>query len=213
MELMSDEATQKIEQHLDPIFDKFINLFPGKLQQDIMRQSSYFAGGCIVSLLQGEKIQDYDIFLTDEQAVDVAKSYFDSMCIFTDEIVANTENAITVRLPGVEAVVQIVTRFYGNPDRVFSSFDFEHCKTFYIPHAKLANYDLDLIVNKKLVYTGEKDQFPLNTLKRFGKYCSRGYTPDNESVINLVRACGQIDIDDPEVARVQKVGFYGSSFK
>lgn len=216
MEQMTFEAMEVgkwdyIKNHLDGISGHIL----GTLPEDARvwaAQALYFAGGCIVSLAQGAQPVDYDIFITDEYVRDYVVQVLSGYSGVAVQIKAKTENAITLTLPTGQ-VVQIVTRFTGPPERVFSTFDYEHCKAYYVPHTRQLHGNWDLILDKKLVYTGEKDQFTLNTLKRMVKFVRRGYVPDNESLVNLHKAIHKQDLNDPEVHRAQTIGFYGSSFE
>jgi hypothetical protein len=185
---------------------EFLGVFDTEARA-LIEQKIYLAGGAIVDTVLGITPQDYDIFCVDQATVDVISDRLPK----TIALKSWTDNAMTFEYRG--KVFQVVTRFHGEPSRVFTTFDFEHCKAFYRPAQGELFYYEDLIVNKKLRYTGEKDEYTLNTLKRFGKYTSRGWTPDNESVIRLHKACAKKDLDDPEEFKKQICGFYGSSFK
>lgn len=200
----------ELKNHLDSVFNELLQLFPQAFHDDLYK-NMYFAGGCIVNFLLGKPIVDYDMFIKSADVRDSFKTYMQEVTLL--EVIANTQNAVTFRLNS-GAIVQVVTRFTGETDRIFASFDFEHCKSFYDIAQGTFGYNADLIADMKLVYTGEKDEFTLNTLKRLCKFVSRGWTPDNQSIINLHRAIqNRPHIDNAEERQMQTIGFYGSSFK
>lgn len=196
-----------LKTHLDVILNEVIQLFPEHVQETL-REEFYIAGGAIVSYLQNEPISDYDIFVRSLTGVLVVNRYSHTL----QGLKTSTENAVTVELKGPKAPAQIITRFHGEPKRIFESFDYEHCKAYYVSSTRELVYNKDLIVNKKLRYTGE-DSYPVNALSRMAKYISRGYKIDKESVLNLAMKLSKTNLDDPKVYSDQLIGFYGSSLE
>lgn len=208
----------EIKLKLSQVVARLMFLIPDAHREEAA-EGLYIAGGAIVSLVLGETPHDYDVFLRDEKVRDI----FISAAKTGLNVIANTQNAITYKLDSGE-VVQVVTRFLGPPERVFDSFDFEFLKCFYVPMRWYGAVqetvpdtlimDRALIEAKKLTYTGRKDVFTLNTLKRLCKFVSRGFTPDNESIMNLHTAIQNRPHlqKDPKEKAAQGIGFYGSSF-
>lgn len=196
----------------------FLEVFPDEDTKAEAAECLYFAGGCIVNLLLDLPVVDYDLFITEAERGEALKEYFATHKVpQAFSVKARTENAVTLLHTPSGRVYQLVTRFTGPPDRVFTTFDFEHCKAYYmptkVPAATAWSANEDIIRAKKLVYTGKKDVFTLNTMKRMCKFVARGWVPDNESILNLHRAIqNRPHIDTPAECAAQKVGFYGSSF-
>ena len=189
----------------------------------LMDTSSWIAGGAIVDLANDVTPQDYDYFFSDEAVVKAWQARLsDPDPLPRTEILAKTENGITLKLDTGE-VIQLVTRFIGEPSRVFDDFDYTHTKCYWRPARSpmVSGYhESELVLNRELIegkllrFDGHKEKFALNTLKRFGKFVSRGWKPDNDCVMNLYRAIQKSpSIDDPEEHKRQTVGFYGSSHK
>ena len=175
---------------------------------EIIEQNAYIAGGAIVSLALNEIVHDIDIFFKGADSAQKVKQYFKECD--SPYVKALTDNGITFRAS--TGVFQFVTRFTGPVDRVFTSFDFEHCKAYF----DLATHDLvynkDIIYNKKLVYTGE-DEYPVNTLKRLVRFVRRGWRPSNDTILNLATKLNSIDFKSEEGRAQQLIGFYGSSME
>ena len=213
---------EKIIERCDAVLQRTVGLLPEAVRQQVLQQM-YVAGGAIVSLVLDEEPQDYDLWFDDSSAIEPFKKRLKAKDPLPGcELLVETENGITLKFSTGE-VVQLVTRFTGPPSRVFESFDYTHCKAYYRPAHYLGavqeevpaelHLNRELIEAKKLHYDGLKDQYALNTLKRMCKFVSRGWTPDNETVMNLYRAIQKSPpIDVPEEHKRQVVGFYGSSF-
>lgn len=202
-----------IKTRLSDVMSMFLKLFPAGLK---IKENVYVAGGAIVNLRTDTTVADYDFFIKSDEARDyivtLLGDYFDThapddrAC----ELRAHTQNGYTLNFDGT--IIQLVTRFTGPPERVFKSFDFEHCKAFYDYATGELVYNEELIMSKKLVYTGE-DNYPLNTMKRLVKFIRRGYDIDNESVLALAKKLSAMDLEDETVLKEQLIGFYGSSLR
>ncbi len=187
----------------------FAQLLP-HLPSGVALQDLFFAGGCVFNYANNEPVNDFDVFIATEATRDAVRAHFQAN---PQGVLVQTENAVTLKVPHAEAPFQIVTRFVGGVDRIFKDFDFEMTKSFYVPHTDTLSCDLDIVHNKKLIYTGQKDTYTLNTLKRLCKFVARGWEPDNQTIINLHRAIQRRpSIDDPAEHAAQTIGFYGSSF-
>lgn len=196
------------------VYKRFGSIMPTELGK-YMLDNTYIAGGAIVNFLIKQPIADYDMFIVSDEARDRIRGWFVEQDWNQEgrdwRIKALTQNAVTVAFDSGE-VIQLVTRFTGYPERVFKSFDFEHCKAYFVPSTDTLLYNEDMIMNKKLVYTGE-DDYPLNTMKRLVKFIRRGWDIDNESILNLAKKMSRTKLDDPEIYKEQVIGFYGSSMR
>lgn len=122
-----------------------------------------------------------------------------------------SRNAITL-----QNNLQIIFRFVGQPEEVFKTFDFEHCKCywkslptgltagkFYIdPKASLA------FATKQLVYT-QRSRFILSALYRMTKFVRRGWSVPLSTLYALTQDASTIDLTDPKVVESELLGFYG----
>lgn len=174
-------------------------------------QEAYIAGGVIVSLVLDEPIQDYDFFFKNQDTADTVNSYFrhqqQNNAKGEDyEIRAVTKNGVTLKLNSGE-IIQLVTRFSGMPDKLFKSFDWEHCKCYYDFANQDLTYNSHLILSKELVYT-EDDNYPVNALKRAFKFVKRGYTISPKEILKVMDRANKLDLSNEEVRGHQLIGFY-----
>lgn len=198
-----------IKQQLLLAMDRFLKHLPADVQDTIIK-NGYIAGGAVVSLVLDEKINDYDLFFKTEGAVAVIKTFFDTpKQLGNISIKAVTVNGITIVLEETGEVFQLVTRFYGDTNRVFTTFDFTHCRAFFDLNSHDLMYHKDVIEAKKLVYDGI-DQYPVNALKRMVRFVKRGWEPDNETILNICDKLSSLDLKDEKVRSNQLIGFYGT---
>lgn len=154
-------------------------------------KSIFISGGCIASLLQGEKVNDYDLYFKNEdvmkdikmiytktslkeQVQDVSENYRE---VFGEDGKLITENAITLKNG-----VQLITKHFGHPDKLRKTFDYVHCMPYYdFEEDKLyiSRVQYDAIINKKLIWnmTETDGAFPkiAGHFREF-KFKKRGYT-------------------------------------
>lgn len=124
----------------------------------------FVSGGCIGSLLRGEKVNDYDVyFVTEGKARNLLRLYHEDPSYMNQVETYNekyrdvpghpqgkliTENATTLKNG-----IQLITKHYGFPDSIRKTFDFVHCKPYYVPSEDklyISREQFDLNMFKKL---------------------------------------------------------------
>jgi len=113
-----------------------------------------------------------------------------------------TQNAITLT-----GKLQIVTRFYGEPEEIIKYFDFEHCKQWYTSWDRqlhLTVEALECLMNKRLVYTGS--EFPICSVFRIRKFLERGYRINAGQILKMAMQISHLDLTDPRVLEEQLIG-------
>jgi len=119
-----------------------------------------------------------------------------------------TSNAITL-----SDGVQLIIRFYGNPEEIHKNYDFEHCKCYWIPRTGelvLPQSSLLCILNKDLVYTGSK--YPLCSILRTKKFINRGWTINAGQYVKMCLQLNELDLTNPDVLEDQLIGVDVSYF-
>ena len=113
-----------------------------------------------------------------------------------------TDNAISLK-----GKIQLVLRFWGEPEKIISSFDYVHCTNYF----DRGNQDLHIskdalmsILNKQLKYVGS--QFPICSLFRMRKYMERGYTISAGEILKMSFQISNLDLTDINVLREQLIG-------
>jgi hypothetical protein len=112
--------------------------------------------------------------------------------------------------------VQLIFRFIGEPKEVFSTFDFEHCKTYWRP-APLGlllgavHYEgrsQESIAKNELIYTGNT-RFVLSAISRLNKFISRGWGISPSSLLALAVTSSKVDWSSREALKEELLGIYG----
>src|SRR5690606_900695 len=113
-----------------------------------------------------------------------------------------SDNAITL-----SEKIQLIIRFYGEPEEVHKSFDFVHCTCYYIPSSKkLVSPDeaLQSYIFKELKYVGSK--YPIASILRTRKSIKRGWNISAVEYLKMVFQLSNFDLTDPDVLADQLNG-------
>lgn len=232
----------------------------------LMQRNTIVTGGCIASMLLGEKINDFDLYFRDiatahavaeyyvkrfvaktgaemmvaveegririvtssghrgETAGDVAtlqdsgeiEDAYDDLNERAQEVETGGEyrpvfvstNAITL-----SDRVQIVLRFYGEPDQIHENYDFVHCTNFYDSknaELTLRPAALEALLARELRYVGSK--YPLCSIIRLRKFIKRGWTINAGQILKMVMQLNEMDLCDVKVLEDQLTGVDSAYF-
>ncbi len=120
-----------------------------------------------------------------------------------------TTNAITL-----SNKVQLITRFYGEPDKIHENFDFIHCQCYWTSgnnNLVLTKEALESILNKQLIYNGSK--YPFCSIVRTRKFIKRGWNIDAGQYLKMSFQLSELDLSDVDVLEDQLVGVDTLYFK
>jgi len=114
--------------------------------------------------------------------------------------------------------VQAIFRFIGEPEEVFTTFDYEHCKTFWRPSAlgvsdgkvEFLGKSLESLAKNELIYT-RNTRFVLSAISRLNKFISRGWGVAPSSLLSIAASASKVDWNNKEVLREELLGIYGIS--
>src|SRR5882762_5751107 len=113
-----------------------------------------------------------------------------------------TSNAITL-----SNKIQIVLRFYGEPDEIHGNYDFVHCTSYW------TNWDnkltlrpeaLEAILSKELKYVGSK--YPICSIVRLRKFIKRGWNINAGQIVKMAMQISELDLTDINVLEDQLTG-------
>lgn len=119
-----------------------------------------------------------------------------------------SSNAITL-----SDKIQIVIRFYGEPEEIHKNYDFIHCTCFW------KSWDEQLVtperaltsmMSRELIYCGSK--YPLCSLIRIRKFIARKWTISAGQMLKMVIQLNELDLLDINVLRDQLVGVDSAYF-
>lgn len=119
-----------------------------------------------------------------------------------------SSNAITL-----SDKVQLVVRFYGEPEEIHKSYDFVHCTNWYDlgkDELVLKPQALECLLSKELIYQGSK--YPLCSIIRTRKFINRGFTINAGQYLKMCFQLNQLDLTNLDVLEDQLVGVDSAYF-
>lgn len=119
-----------------------------------------------------------------------------------------TNNAITLKND-----VQIILRFYGNPEEIHKNYDFVHCTSYWTSwdnELVMPARALEAIINKELYYVGSK--YPLCSIIRSRKFLKRGWHIDAGQYVKMVLQLNTLDLKNLHVFEEQLIGVDSAYF-
>lgn len=277
-------------------FDRWVESIEDEPTRKMAKENTIITGGCIVSLLSGEDVNDYDMyFRTKEAAVSVGRYYVAKIKECPPTMFKNGDTTVDIRLdvtedrvkiviksagiagnagnqdyqyfeqlPNEEAgdaasefaesvlqaeglddhadssvqppdtepkkryrprfasanaitltdKVQIILRFFGEPDAIHENYDFVHCTSYWTswdrklvlrPEAVVA------ILTKDLRYVGSK--YPICSLVRTRKFIKRGWSINAGQFLKMSWQISKLNLSDPKVLEEQLVGVDAAYFQ
>lgn len=109
--------------------------------------------------------------------------------------------------------VQIIVRFYGEPDQIHENYDFVHCTNYWCSwndELVLRQPALEAILAKELRYVGSK--YPVCSVIRLRKFIKRGWTINAGQILKMVMQISELDLTDPKVLEDQLTGVDSAYF-
>lgn len=113
-----------------------------------------------------------------------------------------SENAITL-----SHSVQIITRFFGEPDKIHDNFDFIHAMCYYDLSKNSLSMPIEAVrsmQSKSLYYKGSL--YPLCSLFRMRKFIKRGWKISAGEILKIAMQISVIDLKDRKILREQLTG-------
>ncbi len=113
-----------------------------------------------------------------------------------------SENAITL-----SNQIQIVLRFYGEPEEIHNNYDFVHCTNYYIPSKNELSLNpkaLESLLTKELHYMGSR--YPVCSVFRTRKFIERGWSINAGQYLKMCYQIAKLNLNDIDVLREQLVG-------
>lgn len=102
--------------------------------------------------------------------------------------------------------IQIVIRFYGDPNEIHENYDFIHTTNYwtYRDGVCLNQRALEAILNKELLYVGSK--YPIASMIRTRKFIKRGWQINAGQYVKIAWQINELDLTDIYVLEDQLVG-------
>lgn len=104
--------------------------------------------------------------------------------------------------------IQLIVRFYGEPEDIHKTYDFVHCKNYWVSwepgKVKLYVEALEAIMNKQLVYQGS--EYPVCSIFRIRKFMARGWTINVGQILKIAFQVSELDLSDVDTLEDQLIG-------
>lgn len=113
-----------------------------------------------------------------------------------------SSNAITL-----SDQIQIVTRFYGEPNEIHENYDFLHCCNYWTGwnnELVLRPESLEALLAKELVYVGSK--YPICSIFRLRKFIDRGWHISAGQIFKICYQISKLNLNDIHVLEDQLTG-------
>lgn len=269
---------KNIKKHMTAKMKDWLESIEDENVKKIIRENTIITGGALVSLLTGEKVHDYDVYLRTKEACEAVAHYYAAkwnaehdgkrvtvqvlnevtparirMFISSAGVVEDKENSpftcddcpfpakdenetdeeyaakvdakdgkdkpkyrpvfISSNAITLSDRVQVVTRFYGEVDKIHENYDFAHCTcswTSWDNAVQLPTKALECIINKELYYIGSK--YPLCSIIRTRKYLEKGYHINAGQYVKMALQLNELDLNNIEVLEEQLCGVDSSYF-
>lgn len=109
--------------------------------------------------------------------------------------------------------VQLVIRFYGEPDSIHENYDFIHCTNYWTSwdgNLVLRPEALESLLSKQLRYVGSK--YPVCSVIRTRKFIKRGFHINAGQYLKMMFQISQLDLKNINVLEDQLVGVDSAYF-
>lgn len=103
--------------------------------------------------------------------------------------------------------IQIVIRFYGDPENIHQHYDYMHCTNYWSSKDQklvLKQEALECLLAKELKYVGSK--YPIASIVRLRKFIKRGWTVNAGQILKISYQIAKLDLDDVAVLEDQLTG-------
>lgn len=123
-------------------------------------------------------------------------------------VIFMTSNAITL-----SNNIQIVIRFYGNPEEIHKNYDYVHCTNYWLANdckLYLNQPALESILSKTLYYIGSL--YPICSMIRVRKFIKKGWHINAGQFLKIAFQISELNLQDINVLDDQLVGVDNAYF-
>lgn len=104
--------------------------------------------------------------------------------------------------------IQLVLRFYGEPDQLHENYDFVHCMNYWdskgVGELFLKSEALECLLSKELRYIGSK--YPICSVIRTRKFINRGWKINAGQYLKMAMQISNLNLNDVSVLEDQLTG-------
>lgn len=103
--------------------------------------------------------------------------------------------------------IQLVIRFYGEPDEIHKNYDYVHCTNYWTSwdnNLVLRQDALESLLARELKYNGSK--YPVCSVFRIRKFIRRGWCINAGQILKMCMQISKLNLEDIEVLQDQLTG-------
>lgn len=172
--------------------------------------------------IAGEKSGDnYEYFESrpDEEGENYVQQVVDSVAHSDEKAVLDvSDNTFHPVFMSANAItlsdkVQVIVRFYGDPDNIHQHYDYIHCTNYWLSKDRkltLKQPALEALMARELVYVGSK--YPICSIIRTRKFIKRGFTINAGQYLKMCFQVSKLDLNNIEVLEDQLIGVDAAYF-
>jgi hypothetical protein len=270
-------------------FGDFVASIEDESVRALVAKNTVITGGCIASMLLGERVNDFDLYFTDRETAEAVADYYVARfqitkrngieCAISRETTPEGRVRIVVKSAGVASEdgaeqpydyfesreddaaagyvgevmgdpgdiedtyqeterlalendeagyrpvfmstnaitlsgrVQIILRFYGEPDELHANYDYVHCTNYWRSKdgsLTLRPDALESLLSRELRYVGSK--YPICSVIRLRKFLKRGWVINAGQILKMMLQVSELDLSDPKVLEDQLTGVDSAYF-
>lgn len=109
--------------------------------------------------------------------------------------------------------MQLILRFYGDPEEIHENYDFVHCTNYWTSHNNnltLQPAALECLLSRELRYQGSR--YPVCSLFRIRKFIERGWSINAGQILKACMQVAKLDLEDTNVLEEQLTGVDAAYF-
>jgi hypothetical protein len=109
--------------------------------------------------------------------------------------------------------IQLITRFFGDPEEIHKNFDFLHATCYWVSKTGelvLSAKALEAIIAKELVYVGSR--YPICSIMRIRKFIQRGWTINAGQIVKMTWQVSELDLTNIDTLEDQLIGVDSAYF-
>lgn len=166
-------------------------------------------GGAVLSAVTGDKTSDLDFYMKQPDVLPMVRILLEE---YGFVLSLQTNNAVTFKRKSDNSrtiyTVQIITRFSGGPESIFSTFDFTVTQCAFDFSNRRFSFGprtLQDIAKRKLVYLGGS-RYPICAMYRTKKYGAKGYSVGGSTIMHIALSIVQLKITTYKELKDQLMG-------
>lgn len=109
--------------------------------------------------------------------------------------------------------IQIILRFYGEPNLIHENFDFIHCTNYWTSHddeLTLRREAMEALLSRELRYVGSK--YPICSIIRLRKFLKRGWVINAGQILKMAMQISELNLKSIPVLQDQLTGVDAAYF-